>query len=85
MVGVHVIGILPAKRLYRLISFDPQTGRLCADEGVLAVGFVPDRDEDRAEHLRLNAGLELRARPCRPKRSPKPNENLSSRKEKWIP
>ena len=60
MVSIHVIGIFPAQRLHRRISFGTQTGRLRADEGVLAVGFVPDRNEGRAKCLSLNAGLELR-------------------------
>ena len=60
MVGVHMIGIFPAKRLHRRIGFGPQTGRLGADEGVFAVGFVPDRDECRAQFRRQDAGTELR-------------------------
>ena len=60
MVGVHMIGIFPAERLHRRIRFGPQAGRLGADEGVLAVGFVPDRNEDRAQFRRLHARVKLR-------------------------
>ena len=60
VVGIHVVGFLPAERLHGRIGLGAQAGRFGPDKVVFTVGFVPDGNEFRAERLRLNAGLQLR-------------------------
>ena len=67
MVGIHVIGLSPAQRLDRGIRRRAGAGRLGADDDVLAVGFVPDRDDLHAllggqhEGAQLGLGLPRKA------------------------
>ena len=60
MVGVHVVGFFPAERGHGVVGLGAEAGRLGADEGVFAVGLVPDGDEFRAEFRGQHAGGKLR-------------------------
>jgi hypothetical protein len=59
VVGVNVVGFLPAERFDSGIGFGAKTGRLGADEGVFTVGFVPDGNDFRALFGGEDAGAEL--------------------------
>jgi hypothetical protein len=60
VVGVAKVGQLPAKRLNGGISGSARRGRLGADDGVLAVRFVPYGNHLNAGLKCLDAGLQLR-------------------------
>ena len=61
VVGIHMIGLLPAKRLHRGLRRGAHAGRFGADDSVFAVRFVPDRDNFDAllgsQHARLKLRL----------------------------
>ena len=60
VVGVHVIGLLPAQFAHRGVGGRPHAGRRGADGGVLAVRLVPDRDDLGALFGGQHAGAQLR-------------------------
>ena len=59
MVGVDVVGLFPTESFDGGIGFGAEAGGFGADEGVFAVGFVPDGDEVCAEFGGELAGAEL--------------------------
>ena len=59
MVSIHVKRFFPAQRLNSCICLGAQTGGLGTDEGVLAIGFIPHRNEFRAQLGSQNASLQL--------------------------
>jgi len=67
VVGIDEIGVLPAQRLDGRIGLGAGVARLAVDDGVFAVGFVPDRcDLDALIFQQLEGvqlGLTLMAEP----------------------
>ena len=63
VVGVHMVRFFPVERLHRVVRFRAQARRLRADEGVFAIGLVPDGNEFcaefRGEHARAQLGFAL--------------------------
>ena len=59
MVGVHVPGFFPAEFADGLVRRGAHAGGFGADDGVLAVGFVPDGSDFDALLRRQDAGLQL--------------------------
>ena len=62
VVGVDVVRLLPAERLHRGVGRGPHARRLGADDRVLAVRLVPDRDDLDALLGGQHAGPQLRLR-----------------------
>lgn len=59
VVGIDVVGLFPAEGFDGGVGFGAEARRFGADEGVFAVGFVPDGNEVRAEFGGELAGAEL--------------------------
>ena len=60
MVGVHMIGLVPAEFPDGGIGGGARAGRVAADDGVFPVGFVPDGNKKRAEFGGPDASAKLR-------------------------
>ena len=61
VVGIDVVRLVPAERLHRGVRLGPDIVGPAVDDGVFAVGLVPDRVNAQAGVTRLENGLELRA------------------------
>ncbi len=59
MVGVEEVGLRPAERLHGIIGCGARLAGLGANDGMLAIGLVPDRDDFNAGLRRKNAGGKL--------------------------
>src|ERR1035441_5173888 len=59
MIGVHVVGLLPARLPYGFIGGGAHAGGLRAHNGVLAIRFVPNWDYGDATGRRHHASLQL--------------------------
>src|SRR5690349_5442298 len=59
VVGIHMIGMLPADLADGLIGSPSDTLGSGADHIMFAVGFVPDRNDGHAEGGGFRAGLQL--------------------------
>ena len=59
VIGIHVIGLLPAGLPHRLIGGGAHAGGFRAHDAVLAIRFVPDRDYGDAAVRRHHASLQL--------------------------
>ena len=60
MVGIQKVRLLPAQRLDRGINRRAALGGFGADGDMLAIGFVPNRDDVNAFASGAEAGLQLR-------------------------
>ena len=60
VVGVHIIRACPAERAHGGVGGLPCAGGFRADNLMLTVGFVPDRDDGDALFGGAHAGSELR-------------------------
>ena len=59
VIGVHVVGLFPAGLAYRCIGGGAHAGGFRADDAVLAIRFIPDRDDGDAAGRRHHASLQL--------------------------
>src|ERR1019366_5054127 len=59
VIGVHVVGLLPARLPHRFIGGGAHAGGLRAHDAVLAIGFVPHGDYGDAAGRRHYASLQL--------------------------
>ena len=59
VIGIHSVGGLPAERGDGAIGLSADTGRLCADDHVLAIALVPDRGDHHAGGCGHRAGVQL--------------------------
>ena len=59
VVGIDVVGLLPARSPHRRVGRGAHARRFGADDGVLAVRFVPDGDDVDAVVRRHHAGPQL--------------------------